>query len=195
MSINNNYADKVTKYRSKYFNLIQQMGGKTLNHIYLEKDVNEITKNIPFDVILIGSGALSFYLKDLYCSTKDEKFLDELDKLQVNDLDFIYNVPNKVLPGELADFTTNNIYGKNINYKRKIPANGHINEFDLSFVNDVNDFIEVDGVKLLNLDILLEFYNKSSSCKSSNDEKIRILNIILEKIREKDEWKRKYNID
>jgi hypothetical protein len=195
----NNYNEKVAKYRGKYYNLIKQCGGKTLNHFLLERDVKNIVNTIPFDVILIGSGAISYYLKDLYCATKDEIFLDELDKLKVNDLDFIHGngkETEKMLAKEIGDFTTNNTFGKNVNYKRKTNDVQHsINEFDLSFVPDINDSIMVDGVKLLNLDILSEFYKKSSPCKTPNSEKIRILNIILEKVRGNGELKKRYNVD
>ena len=198
---NINYDDKIQKYKLKYFNVVKQLEGRPLWFIGFEKDLKEIINNfnnINFNNnILIGSGAIALYLRDIYLITQNEELLVELDNLKVNDLDFI-NYENIVLPKKIGDFSSSNTNNKNNSYKRENINNTHlINEFDISNVNNTfkDKFVLIDDVKVLNLLTLEDFYKKANPCKTLNDEKIRVLNLIIDIVSQNAKLAEKYRLE
>ena len=199
---NVNYDDKIQKYKLKYFNVVKQLEGRPLWFIGFEKDLKDIISSFNTDsMILIGSGGIALYLRDIYLETNNDELLVELDNLKVNDLDFI-NYNNTVLPKKIGDFTSVNTNNKNNSYTREVLANNNtnnhvINEFDISNVNNSfkDKFVIIDGVKVLNLMTLENFYKKTNPCKILNDEKIRVLNLIINIVSQNAKLSQKYNLE
>lgn len=190
--MNTDYKQKALKYKIKYLELKKKMnkqeiiGGKIpewydkfeseLYEIY-----NSINNNYP-DVILTGSGAIAYLLKQL-------EMEDELENFKPGDLDLIYRSRTRVLNPTTIRTTFGNYEIKSGQENESSVtfisndknSSNFIKSFDVSKVPDVKSF-SLNGIEIINLNRLKFDYVPDFTTEEERKEKDLYKISLIEKI-------------
>jgi hypothetical protein len=198
---NINFKEKAQKYKLKYHELKQKLnsqhGGMNNDDYRKFKDelhliytsVNGYYYNNDNNIVLTGSGAIAFILKQL--GMDDDINSLSNDDINPHDLDFLYISPKMTLnnPDNILDYVINPSQKIESSVTFSLPESSpsygqrYIKSFDISKASRVKCF-ELDGIHIINLKVLKEDY--IDNIRSDKDTlKINLLDKIINTINEK----------
>jgi hypothetical protein len=189
MNTNIDYKQKALKYKAKYLELKKQFeklnfqNGGIIPEWYpqFENEMREIFFNVSNrypNVVLTGSGAIAYLLKELGID-------DELSNFKPGDLDLIYKSrvaePNPKMIGDYK-IKPGQEYESSVTFMLNTSDNKYIKSFDVSKTNPNIKSFKFNGIEIIDLNRLKSDYKPSFETPEERIEKDRYKMNLIEKI-------------
>jgi hypothetical protein len=189
MNINIDYKQKALKYKAKYLELKKQFEGLNIQNggivpvwypqfeNELREIFNDVSNRYP-NVVLTGSGAIAYLLKELGMDI-------ELSNFKPGDLDFIYKSRvaerNPIMIGDYK-IKSGQEYESSVSFilDKQLPK--YIKSFDVSKTNPNIKSFKFNGIEIIDLNRLKSDYKPSFETPEERIDKDRYKMELIDKI-------------